>query len=1232
MPVTFIQKSQLFKRVILALLLGLSLPLSSCQKGIASDALCATDRLLQAYVLSSTANSDGGTDGLAYYINSADNTAVVAQGSCTASSVVIPATYNTTYTVVGINASGFANDTALTSITFALPSGASSASNITMIGSQAFLNTSLTSFTVPVNVSVINPSSFRECRSLASFSFATGSTCTSILDHAFSEDVALDSAPFPSGLVSLGEAAYQGCIALVRAIFPLSFTTLGEAAFENCVSLGLIYFQTNVSSIGSFAFKNCSKAWAFFAGDLPSGYSATGQWWNYLYGSYSGSTSYPTLNSAGSVLTTAADFIPVYTNKSTLNYNSGFYYTKYLSSDPARDYDVIIILYNGSQASDTAGSVDLTIPNTLSDDDGTHRVIGIDKSAFADHTELKTVTFAANLQFINEKAFYNCANLSSIGLTGATSLKTIGVNAFSNDSTNTVCTSLTIPASVTTIGDSAFYSFTNLASLTFVGASDSTASLTSIGVNAFQYAGNNFSGSNSTNGAVVFPSTLTSVASSAFSSARFIYSLSFKSTGSLSLADSSFRYLTFLASVTLPSGATSISIGANAFGETAGSFNGKTLHSIYLPANVTSVGSKAFNGRLRLTIYVGGTSTSRPSGFNSAFASSDSVSLGDSVSNSIVPVYYNVEAGTSSRHLLHYSVAGQGEFDFLETTANASTSILTRYYYDGSSSVSLTPTVPSSVTINGSANTPTSIGANAFIWSTVNSIPQPGSAGIWSNNSGSCLTKLTLPNTIASIGDYAFTTCTLLTEITNGTASTFPTALRTLGTYAFTYSGLLKAYLPVLTSIASDNPFLGCFQLSVLQINADATTNGQTYYSDNNNIYKASTASNYNELVLGADGAATFNGSSTDQIAWGCTLIDSKAYRGQRKVTSISLPYTLQTIGSYFMDSIGKAYDASGVSGSNALTSVRFYTNDSTNYPSSRCTSIGEIAFWGCSNLVTMEFPASLTSIGNQAFNGCSSLAYCPKVSSGSGTSGLLDLSSTSISTLGTQAFTNCSSLTSLILPSTLTSISDSAFTGCSKIASLTLGSATASIGASSFSACSSLTSLTLPSTVTSVGGSAFSGDSALVTVNLSSSLTSLASNSFNGCTAMTSLKFSNSQTSNVTLTGTVFQNCSKLTSVVLPKGVICTTTPFWGCSKLADASAGTGTIKGLFLNMTGTEYSSVYGTNLPQGWNYYKSGTPVTYACHATSSAEAVCSIDSSMRYWHYVSGVPTMGYGADS
>ena len=70
--------------------------------------------------------------------------------------------------------------------------------------------------------------------------------------------------------------------------------------------------------------------------------------------------------------------------------------------------------------------------------------------------------------------------------------------------------------------------------------------------------------------------------------------------------------------------------------------------------------------------------------------------------------------------------------------------------------------------------------------------------------------------------------------------------------------------------------------------------------------------------------------------------------------------------------------------------------------------------------------------------------------------------------------------MTSLTLPSGVTSIGDSTFSGCSGLTSLTLPSGVTSIGNYAFEGCSGLTSLTLSSGVTSIGYYAFSGCSGL--------------------------------------------------------------------------------------------------------------------------------------------------------
>ena len=95
-------------------------------------------------------------------------------------------------------------------------------------------------------------------------------------------------------------------------------------------------------------------------------------------------------------------------------------------------------------------------------------------------------------------------------------------------------------------------------------------------------------------------------------------------------------------------------------------------------------------------------------------------------------------------------------------------------------------------------------------------------------------------------------------------------------------------------------------------------------------------------------------------------------------------------------------------------------------------------------------------------------------VAGGSAYVRLSDNQYTSYDKLGNYAFLDCSGLTSLILPSSVTSIGESAFSGCSGLTSLTIPSSVTSIGGYAFDGCSGLTSLTIPSSVTEIGEGAF--------------------------------------------------------------------------------------------------------------------------------------------------------------
>ena len=150
------------------------------------------------------------------------------------------------------------------------------------------------------------------------------------------------------------------------------------------------------------------------------------------------------------------------------------------------------------------------------------------------------------------------------------------------------------------------------------------------------------------------------------------------------------------------------------------------------------------------------------------------------------------------------------------------------------------------------------------------------------------------------------------------------------------------------------------------------------------------------------------------------------------------------------------------------------------------------------------------------------------KIVSGGG-SYLYNDSYTNDNELGSCAFLNCSGLTSLSLPSSLTSIEREAFAGCSGLTSLSLPSSLTSIKYRAFYGCSGLTSLSLPSGITSIDWNAFSGCSGLTSLTLPSSLTSIDSGAFSGCSGLTSLSLLSGLTS---IGDGAFRGCSGLTSI----------------------------------------------------------------------------------------------------
>ena len=141
------------------------------------------------------------------------------------------------------------------------------------------------------------------------------------------------------------------------------------------------------------------------------------------------------------------------------------------------------------------------------------------------------------------------------------------------------------------------------------------------------------------------------------------------------------------------------------------------------------------------------------------------------------------------------------------------------------------------------------------------------------------------------------------------------------------------------------------------------------------------------------------------------------------------------------------------------------------------------------------------------------------------------------IGIIGNYAFFNCSALTSISIPSSVTSIGESAFVGCSGLTSVSIPSSVTSIGESAFEGCSGLTSVSIPGSVTSIGKSAFWGCSGLTSVSIPGSVTSIANSAFRGCSNITILIIS--MTTPPSFTSCGFSNSTVYEHIYVPSNLV---------------------------------------------------------------------------------------------
>ena len=169
---------------------------------------------------------------------------------------------------------------------------------------------------------------------------------------------------------------------------------------------------------------------------------------------------------------------------------------------------------------------------------------------------------------------------------------------------------------------------------------------------------------------------------------------------------------------------------------------------------------------------------------------------------------------------------------------------------------------------------------------------------------------------------------------------------------------------------------------------------------------------------------------------------------------------------------------------------------------------IGAHAFSGCRCLTSLTLPSGVTSIGEYAFSGCRCLTS-------------LTLPSSVTSSIGRWVFDGCYNLKECNyfidsdLETYLAHTHDWGYIPVDEIkyyhngqelTKLEIPSGVDKIGSYSFYKGVNLTSLTLPSSVTTIGYSAFRGCSGLTSLTLPSSVTSIGDSAFEGCSGLTSI------------------------------------------------------------------------------------------------------------------------------
>ena len=315
-----------------------------------------------------------------------------------------------------------------------------------------------------------------------------------------------------------------------------------------------------------------------------------------------------------------------------------------------------------------------------------------------------------------------------------------------------------------------------------------------------------------------------------------------------------------------------------------------------------------------------------------------------------------------------------------------------------------------------------------------------------------CEGKVVIPSKVKQIGEGAFYQARYITSVT------IPDSVTSIGSYAFKEcSRLTKVIMGKGVKSIGHFTFFGCRKLETITVPDTIESIGQSAFEKTIWIENQRKK---NPLVI--IGTILIDGKTAEKkvvIPSKVKVINELAFEYNEKITSIDLG-EVETVGfAAFLE----CTNLSSVVFSKKLTSLPEHMFDG-------CASLNKVTVpnhiksistaFIKSGIVSITLPKNLSKIDDGAFFECEKLVS-------------IKIPNT-VKEIGEKAFVRCWSLKQIVIPDSVKKLGISAFQGCISLEKVTLSKNLSELMDGTFENCSKLTTIELPSRITTLGNRTF--------------------------------------------------------------------------------------------------------------------------------------------------------------